>query len=133
MTEAALLEKIDDLTEQVRYWRGLAQDAATNSVRAEIAASLGLTRAEAYIVAALYQARGKVVSAQRLNGEHPGTRSGEDRDSNVVQVFVARIRAKQGADFLINQRGLGYRLSPTAIDRIDRIVSEVACSTSASS
>jgi DNA-binding response OmpR family regulator len=43
-----------------------------------------------------------------------------DRDSNVIEVFVARIRRKldaaglPGGEVLKNQRGAGYRLDPTA-------------------
>jgi two-component system OmpR family response regulator len=43
-----------------------------------------------------------------------------DRDSNVIEVFVARIRRKldaaglAGAEVLRNQRGAGYRLDPDA-------------------
>ncbi|MDP5220905.1 response regulator transcription factor [Ruegeria sp. 2205SS24-7] len=34
----------------------------------------------------------------------------EERDSNTVEVFVARLRKKLGADIIETERGLGYRL-----------------------
>jgi DNA-binding response OmpR family regulator len=46
-----------------------------------------------------------------------------DRDSNVIEVFVARIRRKleaaglDGAEVLRTQRGAGYRLDPAAAGR----------------
>jgi len=33
-----------------------------------------------------------------------------DRDSNTVEVFVARLRRKLGASFIETVRGLGYRM-----------------------
>jgi two-component system OmpR family response regulator len=33
-----------------------------------------------------------------------------DRDSNTVEVFVARLRRKLGASFIETVRGLGYRV-----------------------
>jgi two-component system OmpR family response regulator len=33
-----------------------------------------------------------------------------DRDSNTVEVFIARLRRKIGADVIETVRGLGYRI-----------------------
>jgi two-component system OmpR family response regulator len=33
-----------------------------------------------------------------------------DRDSNTVEVFIARLRRKLGASFIRTERGLGYRI-----------------------
>jgi two-component system, OmpR family, response regulator len=35
-----------------------------------------------------------------------------DRDSNIIEVFVGRLRKKLGADVIETARGLGYRLRP---------------------
>ena len=37
-----------------------------------------------------------------------------DRDSNTMEVIIARLRKKIGADRILTQRGLGYRLSDPA-------------------
>ena len=37
-----------------------------------------------------------------------------DRDSNTMEVIVARLRKKLGADRILTQRGLGYRLADPA-------------------
>jgi two-component system OmpR family response regulator len=34
-----------------------------------------------------------------------------DRDSNTVEVFIARLRRKLGAGFIETVRGLGYRVA----------------------
>ena len=36
-----------------------------------------------------------------------------DRDSNTVEVFIARLRRKLGSSFIETVRGLGYRINPS--------------------
>jgi two-component system OmpR family response regulator len=38
-----------------------------------------------------------------------------DRDSNTMEVIIARLRKKIGADRILTQRGLGYRLADPAV------------------
>ena len=52
--------------------------------------------------------RGRVVSQQELV-EHIYAQDFE-RDSNTVEVFVARLRRKLGASLIETVRGLGYRV-----------------------
>jgi two-component system OmpR family response regulator len=52
--------------------------------------------------------RGRVVSQGELQ-EHIYA-LGSDRDSNTVEVFVARLRRKLGARSIQTVRGLGYRV-----------------------
>ena len=56
--------------------------------------------------------RGRVVSQGELT-EHIYAQS-FDRDSNTVEVFIARLRRKLGAPFIETVRGLGYRISGSA-------------------
>jgi two-component system OmpR family response regulator len=51
---------------------------------------------------------GQVVSRTELT-EHIYAQD-LDRDSNTVEVFVARLRRKLGASFIETVRGLGYRM-----------------------
>ena len=38
-----------------------------------------------------------------------------DRDSNTIEVFIGRLRKKIGSDYILTERGLGYRLiDPTS-------------------
>ena len=39
-----------------------------------------------------------------------------DRDSNTVEVFIARLRRKLGASFIETVRGLGYRIQPSSAE-----------------
>lgn len=36
----------------------------------------------------------------------------QDRDSNTIDVFIARLRRKLPPDYILTQRGLGFRLNP---------------------
>ena len=52
--------------------------------------------------------RGRVVSQGELT-EHIYSH-GFDRDSNTVEVFIARLRRKLGGTVIETVRGLGYRI-----------------------
>ena len=67
-----------------------------------------LTSHEFRVLSYLMHHRGRVVSQGELT-EHIYTRD-DDRDSNTVEVFVARLRKKIGADAIVTVRGLGYRM-----------------------
>jgi len=67
-----------------------------------------LTSHEFRVLSYLMHHRGRVVSQGELT-EHIYAQSA-DRDSNTVEVFVARLRRKLGASLIETVRGLGYRM-----------------------
>ena len=67
-----------------------------------------LTSHEFRVLSYLMHHRGRVVSRSELT-EHIYAQA-FDRDSNTVEVFVARLRRKLGASFIETVRGLGYRI-----------------------
>jgi two-component system OmpR family response regulator len=67
-----------------------------------------LTSLEFRVVAYLMHHRGRIVSQAELI-EHVYAQS-FDRDSNTIEVFVARLRKKLGATCIETVRGLGYRI-----------------------
>jgi two-component system OmpR family response regulator len=67
-----------------------------------------LTSHEFRVLSYLMHQRGRFVSQGEL-AEHIYARD-EDRDSNTVEVFIARLRRKIGADAIATVRGLGYRM-----------------------
>jgi two-component system OmpR family response regulator len=67
-----------------------------------------LTSHEFRVLSYLMHHRGRVVSQAELT-EHIYAQS-FDRDSNTVEVFVARLRRKLGASLIETVRGLGYRI-----------------------
>jgi two-component system OmpR family response regulator len=69
-----------------------------------------LTSHEFRTLAYLMHQDGRVVSRAELT-EHIYAQS-FDRDSNTVEVFVARLRRKLGPGAIETVRGLGYRMAP---------------------
>jgi two-component system OmpR family response regulator len=67
-----------------------------------------LTSHEFRVLSYLMHHRGRVVAQAELT-EHIYSQ-GFDRDSNTVEVFIARLRRKLGASFIETVRGMGYRL-----------------------
>ena len=67
-----------------------------------------LTSHELRVLSYLMHQRGRVVPQSEL-AEHIYTRDA-DRDSNTVEVFIARLRKKLGAGAIVTVRGLGYRM-----------------------
>jgi two-component system OmpR family response regulator len=70
-----------------------------------------LTSHEFRVLAYLMHHRDRVVSQAELT-EHIYSQDFE-RDSNTVEVFIARLRRKLGPSFIETVRGLGYRLGTT--------------------
>ncbi len=71
-----------------------------------------LTSHEFRVLSYLMHHRGRVVSQSELT-EHIYAQD-FDRDSNTVEVFVARLRRKLGASLIETVRGLGYRVGATS-------------------
>lgn len=67
-----------------------------------------LTSHEFRVLSYLMHHRGRIVSQSELT-EHIYAQA-FDRDSNTVEVFIARLRRKLGASFIETVRGLGYRV-----------------------
>lgn len=76
-------------------------------------APIKLTAHEYRVLLYLMHHTGQVVSRSELI-EHIYAQD-FDRDSNTIEVFIRRLRAKLGDDTIITERGLGYRIgSPCA-------------------
>lgn len=71
-------------------------------------APVKLTSHEFRVLSYLMHHRGRLVSQAELT-EHIYAQD-FDRDSNTVEVFIARLRKKLGADVIETVRGLGYRM-----------------------
>jgi two-component system OmpR family response regulator len=71
-------------------------------------AQVKLTSHEFRVLSYLMHHRGRLVSQSELT-EHIYSQ-GFDRDSNTVEVFIARLRRKLGSSFIETVRGMGYRI-----------------------
>jgi two-component system, OmpR family, response regulator len=74
-----------------------------------------LTSHELRVLSYLMHHRGRVVSQSELT-EHIYAQT-FDRDSNTVEVFIARLRRKLGAATIETVRGLGYRIGNAAAEQ----------------
>lgn len=74
--------------------------------------ALSLTSHEFKVLAVLMQRAGEVISRSELT-EHVYAQD-NDRDSNTIDVFIARLRKKLPPDTIETVRGLGYRLACAA-------------------
>jgi two-component system OmpR family response regulator len=75
-------------------------------------APVKLTSHEFRVLSYLMHHSGRVVSQSELT-EHIYAQA-FDRDSNTVEVFIARLRRKLGASFIETVRGLGYRIGASS-------------------
>ncbi|MGD1927079.1 MAG: response regulator [Paracoccaceae bacterium] len=89
-----------------------AGDVALNTVSGTVTRSddpVRMTATEFKILSSLMlrpdRVHTKTELAEMVYGMH------EDRDSNTIEVFVARLRRKLGAKRILTVRGLGYRIS----------------------
>jgi two-component system OmpR family response regulator len=85
----------------------VALDPRTGRVTLE-GVPIRLTAHEYRVLSYLMHHRGRVVSQGELT-EHIYAQ-GFDRDSNTVEVFIARLRRKLGPSVVETVRGLGYRI-----------------------
>jgi two-component system, OmpR family, response regulator len=110
----ALIRRASGLANAELRCGPLALDART--ARVSVGGSpVKLTSHEFRVLSYLMHHSGQVVSRAELT-EHIYAQD-FDRDSNTVEVFIARLRRKVGASFIETVRGLGYRMrEPSAGD-----------------
>jgi two-component system OmpR family response regulator len=72
--------------------------------------AIDLTAQEAAVLTYLVTHAGRLVSRTEMS-EHIYAYD-DDRDSNTIAVFVARLRKKLGADVIQTIRGRGYKIDP---------------------
>ena len=98
------------LTPELRHG-GVVLDPRTSQVTLD-GQPVRLTSHELRVLSYLMHHRGRVVSQSELT-EHIYAQT-FDRDSNTVEVFIARLRRKLGASTIETVRGLGYRIGTAA-------------------
>jgi two-component system OmpR family response regulator len=103
----ALIRRASGLAHAEIRCGALSLDARTARVTVD-GVPVKLTSHEFRVLSYLMHHRGRVVSQTELT-EHIYAQS-FDRDSNTVEVFIARLRRKLGASFIETVRGLGYRM-----------------------
>lgn len=103
----ALIRRASGFAQTELRCGALTLDARTARVSVD-GAPVKLTSHEFRVLSYLMHHSGQVVSRTELT-EHIYAQE-SDRDSNTVEVFIARLRRKVGASFIETVRGLGYRM-----------------------
>jgi len=111
----ALIRRASGLAQAELRCGALVLDARTARV-AIGGAPVKLTSHEFRVLSYLMHHSGRIVSRAELT-DHIYAQD-FDRDSNTVEVFIARLRRKLGAPFIETVRGMGYRMRETSAGEI---------------
>lgn len=103
----ALIRRAGGIAEAVLRAGSVELNTVTNTVT-DAGRSVTVTATEFKILATLMMHPGQVYKKPELAEMIYGLF--EDRDSNTIEVFIARLRRKLGPDLIKTVRGLGYRI-----------------------
>ena len=104
----ALIRRANGIAQTQLRCGALVLDASSARVSVD-GVPVKLTSHEFRVLSYLMHQSGRVVSRAELT-DHIYAQD-FDRDSNTIEVFIARLRRKVGAPFIETVRGLGYRIS----------------------
>lgn len=108
--------RCEDLKEEIAYLKSELGMALTKDERVSFRTNLGMDTAEAAIVAALYTAKGRLVETYALSDVLPT--ENDDRSTNIIKVYICRIRRKIGKDAIRTVYSEGYGLTPVGLQRV---------------
>ncbi|HEX5209691.1 MAG TPA: response regulator [Steroidobacteraceae bacterium] len=106
----ALLRRKSGRTASAVEHLGVALDPATHGVTRD-GREIALSPKEFALLQLLMERPGTILSRSRIEDRLYGW--GEEVESNAVEVHIHGLRRKLGADFILNVRGVGYRVRPT--------------------
>jgi two-component system, OmpR family, response regulator QseB len=89
---------------------GVSLDPATHQVRRE-GVEVALSPREFTLLQLLMERPGTILSRAQLEERLYGW--GEEVESNAIEVHIHGLRKKLGSDFILNVRGVGYRVRPS--------------------
>ena len=105
----ALLRRKSGRTAPAIEHLGVALNPATHSVT-RAGREIGLSPKEFALLQLLMERPGTILSRARIEERLYGW--GEEVESNAVEVHIHGLRRKLGADYILNVRGVGYRVRP---------------------
>lgn len=109
----------EELEDEVAFLRSEMGLSSSGTAVQLLRSGFGMDSGSARAVAALYSARGRVLTyfqiAEAMASEAEGIK-------RLVSVFVCRARGKLGRDAVETAWGVGYRLSPVGIAKIDAVL-----------
>jgi two-component system, OmpR family, response regulator QseB len=105
----ALLRRKSGRTEPEIEHLGVALNPATHRVTRD-GREIGLSPKEFSLLQLLMERPGNILSRAQIEERLYGW--GEEVESNAVEVHIHGLRRKLGNDFILNVRGVGYRVRP---------------------
>jgi two-component system response regulator QseB len=105
----ALLRRKSGRTAPVVEHLGVVLNVATHTVTRE-GREVALSPKEFALLQLLMERPGTILSRARIEERLYGW--GEEVESNAVEVHIHGLRRKLGADYILNVRGVGYRVRP---------------------
>ena len=115
----------EELEEEVAYLRGELNEAASERIFASLRRAFGLAPTETRFLIALYEARGRTLSHWIFDEKVPPV-TGQDRRSNVVAVYIWRIRQALGRGAVKSEWGRGYYLTAEGTETVSRAIEGAA-------
>ena len=106
----ALLRRKSGRTAPAIEHRGVVLNPARHSVTRD-GREVALSPKEFALLQLLMERPGTILSRTRIEERLYGW--GEEVESNAVEVHIHGLRRKLGADYVLNVRGVGYRVPPT--------------------
>ncbi|MFZ0499493.1 MAG: response regulator transcription factor [Steroidobacteraceae bacterium] len=106
----ALLRRKSGRTAPAIEHRGVVLNPAQHSVTRD-GREVALSPKEFALLQLLMERPGTILSRTRIEERLYGW--GEEVESNAVEVHIHGLRRKLGADYVLNVRGVGYRVPPT--------------------
>jgi two-component system response regulator QseB len=106
----ALLRRKSGRTAPAIEHRGVVLNPATHSVTRD-GREVALSPKEFALLQLLMERPGTILSRARIEERLYGW--GEEVESNAVEVHIHGLRRKLGADYILNVRGVGYRVPPS--------------------
>lgn len=121
MTACVCLER-ERLEEEIAYLRSELGIQVSLTDQASLRREYGMPRGDAALALRLYNAHGRVVSAESLEESIPSRHGGpvSDRCVKIVDVYICRIRKALGFEAIATACGLGYQMTPAGQEKIRR-------------
>lgn len=101
----------EELEEEVAFLRSELGQSCSDTELLELQKGTGLRPGETQVLMALHRAKGRLVSHAALFEAAPAKWAGEDRNPEIVKVYISKIRSALGPNTIETGHGRGYRLT----------------------
>lgn len=122
---AHLRRVLEERNEEIAALRRQVSAGADDAVLDAIAVGCRLARQEAWLLATLYAARGRILSKERLNEVMPspaGNWEPSEREPKILDVIACRVRSKLDREAIQTVWGKGFRITAIGSSLVERMI-----------